>query len=106
MKGCCAGRLLRGRRDVEVTRLGHRLWLVGAVFLVLDVVLLFSGHRILWREEPTEECEVFGGLAADRICHKVLVCSYFTGRSFRETKDRDWGDGTFPDECPVLVKPV
>ena len=70
-------------------------------FIVLEVVLLFGGKRILVHETRGGYVEGYGETKKN-----MLVCKYFTGRSFVTTVFH-WSPNNMMgrDSCPFWISP-
>ena len=74
--------------------------LIVFVIAIFDIMLLFSGQRILISEKRTAapESDIYAPMQFD-----TLECTYFTGRSIKS-----FSKGPYelpPDECPFIYKP-
>ena len=77
------------------------VWGFGLI-VALNILLLFSGYRILLSEERGVEYTPYSRIGGIRKVGDTLTCTYWTGRSVRKAKAGayDWK----PDECPFVLK--
>jgi len=73
--------------------------------IIADVLLLFSGARILvsekYDQQVSEEGSFSHGITVSPIDNPIYRCEYFTGRGFKMVEI----SAQVRDECPFVYRP-